>query len=71
MGGEERETVDVDCYITSLVLKEERIRVVAARSLRVKSKQFVCMRVWCVCVCFERDLTCLCARGRVQLGKVE
>lgn len=56
MGGEERETVDVDCYFTSLVLKEERIRVVAARSLRVKSKQFVCVRVWCVCVCVLREI---------------
>ena len=37
VGGEERETVGVDSFSTSLALKGRRIRVVAARSFVVKS----------------------------------
>ena len=37
VGGEERETVGVDSFSTSLALKGRRIRVVAARSFVVKA----------------------------------
>lgn len=41
VGGEERETVGVDSFSTSLALKGRRIRVVAARSFVVKAFFFL------------------------------
>lgn len=45
VGGEERETVGVDSFSTSLALKGRRIRVVAARRFVVKAFFFFLMAV--------------------------